>query len=86
MLSAEKENEEFSSTFLKSLQNIFVEVIASGQKEGIFQEGDPRLYQIYLENVINPKVVKELAEFMPLENTAYFLADLALNGLMKAKK
>ena len=85
MLIEQKENEEFSSTFLKSLQNIFVEVIASGQKEGIFRSGDPRLYQVFLENMINPKVVKELSEIMPLKDTADFLADLALKGMIVNK-
>ncbi|MEH7225743.1 TetR/AcrR family transcriptional regulator [Bacillus sp. JJ1566] len=86
MLIEQKENEEFSNTFLKSLQNIFVEVITSGQNEGVFRNGDPRLYQVFLENTINPKVVKELSEIMPLKDTADFLADLALNGMMIQKK
>jgi AcrR family transcriptional regulator len=83
LLVSEKGEEEFKETFLLGLKNLYAEVITNGQKENIFREGDPRLYEIYLQNMINPQIVKQIAEIIPLEETPSFLADLALNGLLK---
>ena len=33
--------------------------------------------------MINPQMVKQIAEILPLEEAASFLAELALNGLLK---
>ena len=83
LLNSKEGEEEFKETFLLGLKNIYAEIITNGQKEGIFREGDPRLYEIFLQNMINPQMVKRIAEIMPLEEATSFLGDLALNGLLK---
>ena len=83
LLNSKEGEEEFKETFLLGLKNIYTEIITNGQKEGIFREGDPRLYEIFLQNMINPQMVKRIAEIMPLEEATSFLGDLALNGLLK---
>ena len=83
LLNSKEGEEEFKETFLLGLKNIYAEIITNGQKEGIFREGDPRLYEIFLQNMINPQMVKQIAEIMPLEEATSFLGNLALNGLLK---
>ncbi len=83
LLVTEKGDKEFRASFLQSLKKLYAGVIETGQKEGVFREGDPRVYEIYLQNMINPFMVKQVSELMPLEETPHFLADLALNGLLK---
>ncbi|MFJ8245044.1 TetR/AcrR family transcriptional regulator [Peribacillus asahii] len=83
LLVSKEGEEEFKETFLLGLKKLYSEVITNGQKEGIFREGDPRLYEIFLQNMINPQIVKQISEIIPLEETPSFLADLALNGLLK---
>jgi AcrR family transcriptional regulator len=83
LLVTDKGEQEFKETFLSQLKQLYAEVIEHGQKEGIFREGDPRLYEIFFHNMINPQMVNQVAEIIPLENAPYFLADLALNGVLK---
>ncbi|AWE06037.1 hypothetical protein DCE79_00810 [Lysinibacillus sp. 2017] len=85
ILVAEDGQDEFSSMFLKSLSNIFTDIIKLGQKQGIFREGDLRIYHIFLENIVTPKVVNDLSKIMPLTHTADLLTDLALNGILIRK-
>ena len=83
LLVSEEGDTEFRNTFLQSLNKLYAETINTGQKEGVFREGDPRVYEIFLQNMINPFIIKQIAELMPLKETPYFLADLALNVLLK---
>jgi AcrR family transcriptional regulator len=83
LLVSEQGEEEFKETFLLGLKTLYAEVITNGQRENVFREGDPRLFEIFLQNMINPQIVKQIAEIIPLEETPSFLADLALNGLLK---
>jgi AcrR family transcriptional regulator len=83
LLVTDKGDNEFKETFLSHLKQLYAEVIEHGQKEGVFRDGDPRLYEIFLHNMINPQMVNQFAEIMPLENVPNFLADLALNGVLK---
>lgn len=83
LLVSERGEEEFKETFLMGLKNLYAEIITEGQNENIFRQGDPRLYEIFLQNMINPQMVKKIAEIIPLEETPSFLADLAFNGLLK---
>ncbi|MCQ6279277.1 TetR/AcrR family transcriptional regulator [Bacillus sp. EB600] len=83
LLVTDKGDNEFKETFLSHLKQLYAEVIEHGQKEGVFRDGDPRLYEIFLHNMINPQMVNQFAAIMPLENVPYFLADLALNGVLK---
>ncbi len=83
LLVSKENEEEFKETFLLGLKNLHTEIITNGQKENIFREGDPRLFEIFLQNMINPQMVKQIAEIIPLEEATSFLADLALNGLLK---
>ena len=83
LLVSEKGDEEFKETFLLGLKNLYTEVIKNGQKENIFRDGDPRLFEIFLHNMINPQMVNQISKIIPLEETPSFLADLALNGLLK---
>jgi len=85
ILITEDGSDEFSSVFLKSLSDIFTDIIQLGQKQGIFREGDIRIYHIFLENIVTPKVVHELSKIMPLTHTADLLTDLALNGILIKK-
>ncbi|WP_221408627.1 TetR/AcrR family transcriptional regulator [Peribacillus simplex] len=85
LLVSEKGEEDLKESFLLGLKKLYAEVITNGQKENIFREGDPRLYEIILQNMINPQMVKQIAEIMPLEETPSFLADVALNGLLLKK-
>ena len=85
LLVSKESEEEFKETFLLGLKNLYAEIITNGQKEGIFRDGDPRLYEIFLQNMINPQVVNQISKIIPLEETNDFLADLALNGLLKKK-
>ena len=62
LLASKEGEEEFKETFLLGLKNIYGEIITNGQKEGIFREGDPRLYQIFLQNMINPQMVNQIAK------------------------
>lgn len=82
LLLTENGDEEFKQTWLTGLKNLHREVIRSGQEENIFKEGDPRLYEIFLLNMINPQIVKQISEIIPLEEATTFLADLALSGLL----
>ena len=82
LVSTEGE-EEFKETFLLGLKNLYAEIITNGQKEGIFREGDPRLYEIFLQNMINPQMVNRISQIIPLEEATSFLAELALDGLVK---
>lgn len=83
LLVSEENEEDFKETFLLGLKNLYAEIIMNGQKENIFKEGDPRLYEIFLQHMINPQVVNQISKIIPLEETPSFLADLALNGLLK---
>ncbi|WP_026573066.1 TetR/AcrR family transcriptional regulator [Bacillus sp. UNC438CL73TsuS30] len=83
LLVTDKGDTDFKQTFLSNLKQLYSEAIEHGQKEGVFREGDPRIYEIFLLNMINPQMVNQMAEIIPLENTPYFLADLALNGILK---
>ena len=83
LLVSKESEEEFKETFLLGLKNLYAEIITNGQKEGIFRDGDPRLYEIFLQNMINPQVVNQISKIIPLEETNDFLADLALNGLLR---
>lgn len=83
LLLTDQGEDEFKETFLSHLKSLYTEVIANGQKEGIFREGDPRLFEIFLHNMINTQLVKQVAEFMPLEKAPYFSDDLVLNGISK---
>ena len=83
LLVSKEGEEEFKETFLLGLKNLYAEIITNGQKEGIFRDGDPRLYEIFLQNMINPQVVNQISKIIPLEETKTFLADLALNGLLR---
>ncbi len=83
LLVSKESEEEFKETFLLGLKSLYAEIIMNGQKEGIFRDGDPRLYHIFLQNMINPQVVNQISKIIPLEETNDFLADLALNGLLR---
>ncbi|MEH7177846.1 TetR/AcrR family transcriptional regulator [Neobacillus vireti] len=83
LLVSKENDEEFKQTFLLGLKNLHTEIIINGQKENIFREVDPRLLEIFLQNMINPQMTKQIAEILPLDEAASFLADLALNGLLK---
>ena len=83
LLNSKESEEEFKETFLLGLKNIHGEIITNGQEEGIFREGDPRLYEIFLQNMINPHIVKRISKIIPLEEATSFLGDLVLNGLLK---
>lgn len=83
LLVSKENDEEFKQTFLVGLKNLHTEIIINGQKENIFREVDPRLLEIFLQNMINPQMTKQIAEILPLEEAASFLAELALNGLLK---
>jgi AcrR family transcriptional regulator len=83
LLVSRENDEEFKQTFLVGLKNLHTEIIINGQKENIFREVDPRLLEIFLQNMINPQMTKQIAEILPLEEAASFLAELALNGLLK---
>jgi AcrR family transcriptional regulator len=83
LLVSENGDQEFKETWLSGLKKLHTEVIRNGQEENIFREGNPRLFEIFLQNMINPQMVKQVSEIMPLEEAASFLADLALNGLLK---
>ncbi|WP_285766685.1 TetR/AcrR family transcriptional regulator [Peribacillus sp. SI8-4] len=85
LLVSEKGEENLKESFLLGLKKLYAEVITNGQKENIFREGDPRLYEIILQNMINPQMVKQIAEIIPLEQTPSFLADVALNGILQKK-
>ncbi|MEH7414404.1 TetR/AcrR family transcriptional regulator [Neobacillus drentensis] len=83
LLVTDKGDKEFKETFLSHLKQLYAEVIEHGQKEGVFRDGDPRLYEIFFHNMINPQIVNQVAEIMPLEKVPQFLADLALHGVLK---
>jgi AcrR family transcriptional regulator len=83
LLTTDTGDKEFKETFLMNLKQLYAELIKEGQREGVIREGDPRLFHIYLTNMINPTMVNQVAEILPLEKTPSFLADLALQGLLK---
>ena len=79
-------DEAFKETFLSNLKTLYTEIVIAGQKEGTFPAGNPNLYVIYLQNMINPYVVNQISKIIPLEHTPSFLAELALNGLLHENK
>ena len=82
-MTTEIGEQEFKETFLTKLKQLYAGLIEHGQKEGVFRDGDPLVYQIVFFNMINPNIINQMAEFMSLEDTLYFLADLALHGALK---
>ena len=74
LLVTDKGDNEFKETFLSHLKQLYAEVIEHGQKEGVFRDGDPRLYEIFLHNMINPQMVNQFAEISPFSLLNFKLA------------
>jgi AcrR family transcriptional regulator len=83
LLVTDKGETEFKETFLSNLKQLYRDLIEYGQKEGVFREADPRLYELFFINMINPYMVNQVSKIIPLENAPSVLADLAINGVLK---
>ncbi|MBD2868227.1 TetR/AcrR family transcriptional regulator [Paenibacillus arenilitoris] len=75
--------EEMRNSFLFGLDGGLKEVIVQGQQEGKFRDGDPKLLETLIINMINPNLVMKLKELLPADQIARHVSDMILFGLMK---
>jgi AcrR family transcriptional regulator len=75
--------DEMRASVLSSLEGSVCDVIVQGQNEGIFREGDPKLMELLIINMINPNLILKLKEHVPIGEIPYHISEMILTGLTK---
>lgn len=74
---------DLQESLLTKLKGIFRQVIVQGQQEGIFRDGDPEIYETLMFNMVNPHLVYQLTEILPVEEIPGYISGMILKGVTK---
>lgn len=85
LLNSPIEPNQLKDDWLQKLQNLYKKLIKLGQVEGIFSPENTYVQEQILINTVNPRLVKEIATVLPLEEAALALSKFVLNGLIIKK-
>jgi hypothetical protein len=75
--------DEMRASLLTAIEGSVLDIIIQGQEVGIFREGDPKLLELLIINMINPHLILKLKEHVPAEKITETVSDMILFGLVK---
>jgi AcrR family transcriptional regulator len=75
--------DQMRNSFLFGLDGGLKDVIVQRQKEWKYRDGDPKLLETLIINMINPNLIVKLKELLPAEQIAQHVSDMILLGLIK---
>ncbi|KRE49747.1 TetR/AcrR family transcriptional regulator [Paenibacillus sp. Soil724D2] len=75
--------DDMRASLLTALEGSVLDIILQGQEEGIFREGDPKLLELLIINMINPHLILKLKEHVSAEKITETVSDMILLGLVK---
>lgn len=72
---------DMEHSFYTHFKKIVRMVIVQGQNEGVFREGNPEIYEIFIFNMANPKVAYQLKKLMPPSEIPEHITKMILKGI-----
>ncbi|MDC3414514.1 TetR/AcrR family transcriptional regulator [Aquibacillus sp. 3ASR75-11] len=83
LMNSKEIGDDLQQLVTSNMKKIFLKVIIQGQKEGLFREGDPEVFQILMFNMVNPYVVYQIKQRIPMSDIPSYLSQMILKGLSR---